>query len=79
MTADASGAVSHAGTELLGELAERTGLRAEFSIAVDGVRSRGGGHAPGQVLVDLAAACVVLLTLRQRRPGGHSATPDAAQ
>lgn len=54
VTADGSGVVSHAGTELLRELAERTGLRAEFAVAVDRVRSRGGGHDPGQVLVDLA-------------------------
>jgi hypothetical protein len=45
--------VSHAGTALLRELAERAGLRAEYAAAVDGLRRRGGGHDPGQVLVDL--------------------------
>ncbi len=54
VTADGTGVVSHAGVALLRELAERTGLRAEYALAVDGVRSRGGGHDPGQVLVDLA-------------------------
>jgi hypothetical protein len=54
VTADGSGVVSHAGTALLRELAERTGLRAECSAAVEGIRRRGGGHDPGQVLVDLA-------------------------
>ena len=54
VTADGTGVVSHAGTALLRELAERTGLRAEYSAAADGIRRRGGGHDPGQVLVDLA-------------------------
>jgi hypothetical protein len=54
VTVDGNGIVSHAGTALLRELAERTGLRAEFSVAADSLRRRGGGHDPGQVLVDLA-------------------------
>jgi ADP-ribose pyrophosphatase YjhB (NUDIX family) len=54
VTTDGTGVVSHAGTALVRELAERTGLRAEYSAAVDGMRRRGGGHDPGQVLVDLA-------------------------
>ena len=54
VTTDGTGVVSHAGTALLRELAERIGLRAEFAAAVDGIRRRGGGHDPGQVLVDLA-------------------------
>src|SRR3954447_8060597 len=53
VTTDGAGVVSHAGTALLRELAERTGLRAEYSAAADGLRRR-GGHDPGQVLVDLA-------------------------
>ena len=54
VTADGTGVVSHAGTALLRELAERSGLRAEYSAALEGLRRRGGGHDPGQVLVDLA-------------------------
>jgi hypothetical protein len=54
VTTDGTGIVSHAGTALLRELAERTGLRAEYAGVVDGLRRRGGGHDPGQVLVDLA-------------------------
>ena len=54
VTTDGTGVVSHAGTALLRELAERTGLRAEYSAAADGLRRRGGGHDPGQVLVDVA-------------------------
>jgi hypothetical protein len=54
VTTDGTGIVSHAGTALLRELAERTGLRAEFAGVAEGLRRRGGGHDPGQVLVDLA-------------------------
>jgi hypothetical protein len=54
VTADGTGIVSHAGTALLRELAERTGLRAEYASVAEGLRRRGGGHDPGQVLVDLA-------------------------
>lgn len=54
VTTDGTGVVSHAGTALLRELAERTGLRAEYTAALDGLRRRGGGHDPGQVLADLA-------------------------
>ncbi|HET9657432.1 MAG TPA: hypothetical protein VFP72_18920 [Kineosporiaceae bacterium] len=42
------------GNALLRKLAERTGLRAECCAAMDGLRRRGGGHDPGQVLVDVA-------------------------
>jgi len=54
VTTDGTGVVSHAGTALLRELAERSGLRAEYSGVLDGLRRRGGGHDPGQVLVDVA-------------------------
>jgi hypothetical protein len=54
VTTDGTGVVSHAGTALLRELAERTGLRVEYSAAADGIRRRGGGNDPGQVLVDVA-------------------------
>ena len=54
VSTDGTGVVSHAGSALLLELADRVGLRAEFAAAVDGIRCRGGGHDPGQVLVDLA-------------------------
>jgi hypothetical protein len=54
VTTDGTGVVSHAGTALLRELAERVGLRAGLSEATDGLRSRRSGHDPGQVLTDLA-------------------------
>jgi Transposase DDE domain group 1 len=54
VTVDGTGVVSHAGTALVRELADRVGLTGEVSVAVDGIRRRAGGHDPGQVLVDLA-------------------------
>ena len=56
VTADGKGVVSHAGTVLLGELADRTGLTAGFADAASGLRQRRAGHDPGRVLVDLAVA-----------------------
>ena len=42
--------VSHAGTVLLAELAERIGLTALLSEATHGLRQRRSGHDPGRVL-----------------------------
>jgi hypothetical protein len=56
ITADGVGVVSHAGTVLLAELADRIGLTAALSEATDGLRQRQGGHDPGRVLVDVAVA-----------------------
>lgn len=38
-----------------GPKAERTGSQAEYAVAVDELRRRGGGHDPGTVPVDLTA------------------------
>lgn len=54
VTVDGTGVVSHAGTALLRELADRSGLTGEFSTALAGLRSRRGGHDPGRVAVDVA-------------------------
>ena len=48
--------VSHSGTVLLAELADRIGLTALLSEATDGLRERRSGHDPGHVLVDVAVA-----------------------
>ena len=56
ITADGTGVVSHAGTVLLSELADRIGLTAALSEATDGLRERRAGHDPGRVLVDVAVA-----------------------
>jgi len=57
VSADGAGIVSHAGTALLGGLADRVGLTGWLDEEPRGprrVRRRGGGHRPGRVLSDLA-------------------------
>ena len=56
ITCDGTGVVSHAGSVLLAELADRVGLTALLSEACDGLRERRAGHDPGRVLVDVAVA-----------------------
>lgn len=56
ITVDGVGVVSHAGTVLLAELADRIGLTAALREATDGLRQRQAGHDPGRVLVDVAVA-----------------------
>jgi len=54
VTADGEGLVSHAGTALLVELADRAGLTGALSTALAGTRERRSAHDPGRVLVDVA-------------------------
>jgi hypothetical protein len=56
VTADGTGVVSHAGTRLLADLADRTTLTGQLSEALDGVRAPRARHDPGRVLADLAVA-----------------------
>ena len=57
VTADGAGVVSHAGTELLREMAAATGLvEAWDEVLLDTYKSAPTVHMPGQVLVDLAVA-----------------------
>jgi len=56
ITCDGTGVVSHAGTVLLAELADRIGLTTALSEATDSLRERRAGHDPGRVLVDVAVA-----------------------
>src|ERR1700755_324498 len=51
---DGRGVVGHAGTRLLADLADATGLTAAMSDALAPVRRRASGHDPGRVAVDLA-------------------------
>ena len=53
-SADGSGVVSHAGSRLLADLADRSGVSGGLSDALGGLRERRSGHDPGRVLVDLA-------------------------
>ena len=54
VTADGEGLISHAGTALLVELADRAGLTGALSAALAGTRERRSSHDPGRVLVDVA-------------------------
>ena len=54
VTADGEGLISHAGTALLAELADRAGLTGALSEALAGTRERRSAHDPGRVLVDVA-------------------------
>ena len=54
VSADGEGLVSHAGTVLLVELADRVGLTGELSSALAVTRERRSAHDPGRVLRDVA-------------------------
>jgi hypothetical protein len=54
VTADGEGLVSHAGTALLGEVADKCGLTKALSRELSPMRERRSGHDPGHVVRDLA-------------------------
>jgi hypothetical protein len=54
VSADGHGVVSHAGSRLLADLADVTGLTSAFTDALGRLRPRGTGHDPGRIAVDLA-------------------------
>ncbi|MEY9850015.1 hypothetical protein ABH940_007130 [Streptacidiphilus sp. BW17] len=54
VSADGRGVVSHAGSRLLADLADATGLTNAFGDALRRLRPRGTGHDPGRIAVDLA-------------------------
>jgi hypothetical protein len=54
VTADGRGVVGRAGTRLLADLADATGLSVAMSEALAPLRQRNRGHDPGRVAVDLA-------------------------
>ncbi|MGW2770839.1 IS1380 family transposase, partial [Streptomyces sp. NPDC001275] len=54
VSADGQGVVSHAGSRLLADLADATGLTSAFTDAPRRLRPRGTGHGPGRIAVDLA-------------------------
>src|SRR5215210_2603358 len=55
-TADGEGVVSHAGSRLLADVADRTTLTAQLSAALGGWGKPRARHDPGRVLVDMAIA-----------------------
>ena len=54
MSADGHGVVSHAGSRLLADLSDATGLPSAFSDALRQLRPRGTGHGPDRIAVMLA-------------------------
>jgi len=54
VTADGEGLVSHAGSALLAQLADKTGLTRELSHGLSSMRERRSAHDPGRVVRDLA-------------------------
>jgi len=56
VTADGEGVVSHAGSRLLADVAERTTLTVQLGEALGGLCKPRARHAPGRVLVDIAVA-----------------------
>jgi len=46
--------MSHAGSALLAQIADKSGLTQALSVRLAGLRQRGGGHDPGRVVRDLA-------------------------
>jgi hypothetical protein len=54
VTADGAGLVSHAGTALLAQVADKVGLTSALSLRLAGLKQRRRGHDPGRVIRDLA-------------------------
>jgi hypothetical protein len=54
VSGDGRGVVGHAGTRLLADVADASGLTGAFGVSLAGLRRRQTGHDPGRVAVDLA-------------------------
>ena len=54
VTADGEGLVSHAGSALLAQIADKSGLTQALSVRLEGLKQRRSGHDPGRVVRDLA-------------------------
>ncbi|MCA1701114.1 MAG: IS1380 family transposase, partial [Actinobacteria bacterium] len=52
--ADGEGVVSHAGSALVAQIADKSGLTAALSLRLEGLKQRRSGHDPGRVVRDLA-------------------------
>jgi hypothetical protein len=75
VSADGRGVVSHAGSRLLADLADRTTLTAEVSAGLAQLGRPRAVHVPGRVLVDLAVAiadgaeCISDIAVLADQPG----------
>ena len=54
VTADGAGLVSHAGSALLAQVADKLGLTKALSLRLGAIKQRRRGHDPGRVIRDLA-------------------------
>ena len=54
VTSDGAGLVSHAGSALLAQTADKLGLTGALSLWLAGLKQRRRGHDPGRVIRDLA-------------------------
>jgi hypothetical protein len=54
VTSDGAGLVSHAGSALLGQVADTVGLTRALSTGLGAIKKRRRGHDPGRVICDLA-------------------------
>ncbi len=54
VTSDGEGLVSHAGSALLAQIADKSGLTSALSVRLAGLKQRDAGHDPGRVVRDLA-------------------------
>jgi len=75
VTADGTGLASHAGSLLLAEMADRSGLTAGLSVAMADTRRRASRHDPGTTLAHLAVMladggdCMSDLAVLRNQPG----------
>jgi len=58
VTSDGAGLVSHAGTALVAQIADKLGLTSALSVRLAGLKQRRRGHDPGRVIRDLAVMLV---------------------
>jgi hypothetical protein len=58
VTADGAGLVSHAGSALVAQVADKVGLTTALSTRLAGIKQRRRGHDPGRVIRDLAVMLV---------------------
>jgi hypothetical protein len=88
VTPDGKGVAAHAGSRLLAEMAEATGLTGAMSEAMAPTVLRQRRHDPGQVLVDLAVMiadggdCLSDLAVLRHQPalfGSVASTPTASR
>jgi hypothetical protein len=54
VTSDGAGLVSHAGTAVIAQVADKVGLTAALSLRLAAIKQRRRGHDPGRVIRDLA-------------------------